>query len=336
MWNRKAISMKQLIDLSKKELLDRIWKAEPRLRKILRDAKHVEEARYILFDYLDRFRRDLHNMKASSPFADLSPVEKRTAGECIRVLSNIMRTENEHLTQASPLHHFYDLARGTEGALDQVTEGFLMEYLALLKGLRGKYGKHSQYHGLPNQQEARHASIERSEQLDAYAVAMRRAFKRYKTGLDTRLVNRRKALKKKILRFFGGTKDDWNNYKWHLKHIIRDPETLSALVALDEEEMEGLRMAKEHHLPFEITPHYLSLFNETGRTFHDQAVRAQVIQSPRYCTNILEHQEAGGEDFMGERWTSPIDGVTRRYPQIIIMKPFNSCPQICVYCQIIP
>ena len=56
-------------------------------------------------------------------------------------------------------------------------------------------------------------------------------------------------------------------------------------------------------------------------------------QSPRYCANILEHQQASGEDFMGERWTSPLDGVTRRYPQIIIMKPFNSCPQICVYCQ---
>jgi len=38
-------------------------------------------------------------------------------------------------------------------------------------------------------------------------------------------------------------------------------------------------------------------------------------------------------DFMGEQATSPIDGITRRYPQIIIMKPFNSCPQICVYCQ---
>ncbi len=325
--------MKHLIDLSKEELIQRIWKAEPRLRKILRDAKHVEEARYILFDYLDRFRRDLYNMKSATPFADLSPVEKRTARECIRVLSNTMRTENEHLTQASPLHHLYDIARGEEGALSRVSEGFLVEYLALLKGLRGKYGKHSHYHELPEPQEARPASIERSEQLDAYAVAMRRAFKRYKTGLDPQLMRRRNGLKKKILRYFGGTKDDWNNYKWHLKHIIRDPETLSALVALNEDETEGLRMAKEHHLPFEITPHYLSLFNEKGRSFHDQAVRAQVIQGPRYCTNLLAHQVVAGEDFMGERWTSPIDGVTRRYPQIIIMKPFNSCPQICVYCQ---
>jgi len=319
--------------MSKRELLNRIWRTEPTFKRILCDAKHVEEARYILFDYLDRFRRDLYNMKSSTPFADLSPVEKRTARECIRVLSNTMRTENEHLTQASPLQHFYDLARAEEGALDRVSEGFLMEYLALLKGLRGTYGKHSHYHDLPDQQEARPASIERSEQLDAYAATMRRAFKRYRTGLDPRLAHRRRDLKKKILRYFEGTTDDWNNYKWHMRHIIRDGETLSALVALDEEEREGLRLAKEHRLPFEITPHYLSLFNEAGRWFHDRAVRAQVIQGPRYCTNILAHQQAGGEDFMGERWTSPLDGVTRRYPQIIIMKPFNSCPQICVYCQ---
>ena len=38
-------------------------------------------------------------------------------------------------------------------------------------------------------------------------------------------------------------------------------------------------------------------------------------------------------DFMDEASTSPIEGVTRRYPQILILKPFDSCPQMCVYCQ---
>ncbi len=28
-----------------------------------------------------------------------------------------------------------------------------------------------------------------------------------------------------------------------------------------------------------------------------------------------------------------MDGITRRYPEIVILKPFNACPQICVYCQ---
>jgi len=36
---------------------------------------------------------------------------------------------------------------------------------------------------------------------------------------------------------------------------------------------------------------------------------------------------------MGEHDTSPVDLVTRRYPRIAILKPFNTCSQICVYCQ---
>ncbi|MBW2562357.1 MAG: KamA family radical SAM protein, partial [Deltaproteobacteria bacterium] len=67
---------------------------------------------------------------------------------------------------------------------------------------------------------------------------MRRSLKRYKTGLDPKLVTRRKRLKKKILRYFGATKENWDNYLWHMKHIIRDVETLSALVTLNDDERE--------------------------------------------------------------------------------------------------
>jgi lysine 2,3-aminomutase len=38
-------------------------------------------------------------------------------------------------------------------------------------------------------------------------------------------------------------------------------------------------------------------------------------------------------DFMGEQDSSPVDLITRRYPMISIIKPFNTCAQICVYCQ---
>jgi len=36
---------------------------------------------------------------------------------------------------------------------------------------------------------------------------------------------------------------------------------------------------------------------------------------------------------MLESETSPIDCVVRRYPGIVILKPCDTCPQICVYCQ---
>jgi lysine 2,3-aminomutase len=38
-------------------------------------------------------------------------------------------------------------------------------------------------------------------------------------------------------------------------------------------------------------------------------------------------------DFMGEHDTSPADLITRRYPEVLIIKPYNSCAQLCVYCQ---
>jgi lysine 2,3-aminomutase len=38
-------------------------------------------------------------------------------------------------------------------------------------------------------------------------------------------------------------------------------------------------------------------------------------------------------DFMGEHDTSPEELITRRYPMISILKPYDTCPQICVYCQ---
>ncbi len=38
-------------------------------------------------------------------------------------------------------------------------------------------------------------------------------------------------------------------------------------------------------------------------------------------------------DFMLETDTPPIDLITRRYPNIVILKPVLTCPQICVYCQ---
>ena len=99
--------MEKVIPLSKKEILERMWQALPKIKSILRDAKHVEEARYVLFDYLDRLKRDAYNMKSDTFFSDLNIVERRNVRECIRVFANTMRTENEYLTNASPLKHLY-------------------------------------------------------------------------------------------------------------------------------------------------------------------------------------------------------------------------------------
>jgi lysine 2,3-aminomutase len=50
---------------------------------------------------------------------------------------------------------------------------------------------------------------------------------------------------------------------------------------------------------------------------------------------MMKHREHATDsfDFMQEHETSPVDLITRRYPQIVILKPYNTCSQICVYCQ---
>ncbi|MBN1276249.1 MAG: KamA family radical SAM protein [Deltaproteobacteria bacterium] len=323
-----------MISMSKAELVERLWKTEPRVESILREAKHVEEARYVLFDYFDRLRRDIYNLKTDTYYFGLSVVEKRIARECIRVLSNIMRTENENLTDTSPIGLLYDIARGKEGAVEKVKEGFLMECLCMFEGIRGKFRRHVHRNEQPEPKTGREAALERSAQLDQRSSVMETFFRRYRSGLNPRIEKKRKELKKDILGYFKAGEDDWQDYRWHMSHIIKDLKVISSLVKLNEDEIEGLRLATERHIPFEITPHYLSLFNKDGVSEHDVAVRAQVIPSVRYANNVLENWESGKDmDFMGEKSTSPIDGITRRYPQIVIIKPFNSCPQICVYCQ---
>ena len=328
--------MKDLIKLSKEELCDRLWELQPRIKAVLIDAKDIEEARYMLFDYFDRLGIDLYSMAPDSPYAGLDVLEKRNARECIRVLSNTISAENEHLTGSSSLELLYNIARDVDKTIDAVNEGFLVEHIELFRGCMGEYGQQSVHHELfvHESKGARELAIERSEELDDYGVMMNKYFTRYKSGVDPELEEKRREFKKEILKYFGGQEEEWQDYRWHMKHSIKNIKTLSSLVALDDDEIEGLRLARKNKFPLAITPHYLSLFNRDGRTDHDRAVRAQVMPSVRYGTNVLDNWERGKDmDFMGEKATSPIKGITRRYPQIVIIKPFNSCPQICVYCQ---
>jgi len=326
--------MKNVIFLSKEELLERLWQADPKIKKILRDSKHIEEARHLLFDYFNYLNRSMFNMKPDTYYSDMNITEKRNARECIRVFSNTVRTENEHLTHASPLQLLYDLAHDPDTALPLASEAFLCEYLAFFRGITGKSGKHSKSQDLFQMKDGREAALLRSAQLDEYAAMIRRFFRRYRTGFDRSVVKRRKSMKKDILAHFGATEEDWRDYMWHLKHIVKNLETLAAIVSLDKDEEAGMKAAKKYGIPVEITPYYLSLFNKDGRTEYDRQIRAQVIPSAAYCRSVAESRAKGFDmDFMGEKSTSPIDGITRRYPEIVILKPFNACPQICVYCQ---
>ncbi len=317
---------------SKKELVAFLWDVDPAIKKILKKSESLRHAREQIFDYLNSLDRHYTSIYADEYFKGLHAIEKNNARECIKVFKNVIRTENERITHFSALHALLNLAKNKQSALDHVDAGFLSEFINLFKGINGKSEKTDDVFILSS--DSAEASLMRSEKLDRYANKMNEYLSRYKSGLEPELISKQNVLKEKILGFFQGTEADWRSYQWHLSHVIREKKTLDSLVSLEDDEREGLEIAERNQIPFEITPYYLSLFDEKGRTRDDQGIRAQVLPSKTYCVNVVENRKRHIDmDFMGERSTNPIEGITRRYPQIVILKPVNVCPQICVYCQ---
>ncbi len=325
-----------ILELGKEELLKLLWSADRRIHRILKNSLTLMDCRNNLFHYLNELVRSYYNIYSDKKFKDLHPLEKVHAKRCVRIIKNSIRTENEKLTGAAPLNILWKLAGGKLHLLEAVTPGFLCEMIFLFLGIKGKlsFYRHAEQtlSLLKVLDESR--GLARSYDLDRYSERINQFLVRYSSGLDHGIIEKNRASKKRIMKYFGSTEQQWNDYRWQLKNIIRNRGTIEALVGLSNQEREGLILAEKHGILFQITPYYLSLFDPEADTGSDSAVRAQVLPGQQYVQSMAKAL-AGGEnlDFMGEAYTSPCDGITRRYAKVLILKAFNSCPQICVYCQ---
>jgi len=322
--------MREEINLSKHEIIDLLFNEDENIKKFFSEALDLNNLRELLFDYLNNTERNYFNIQSHKYSDNTHIIEKNNAKECITVLKNLIRTENEELTGFSALDTLFKIYNQDEKSINEVENGFILEFLFLIRGMNGKFHLNDTEILASNEI----TSEIRCGLLDNYAKQISKNFKKFKKGTDKFNIHNQNKLKNKILEYFSATEQDWQDYKWHLNHIIQDYKTLSELVKLEDDEIQGIHEAENNKIPFQITPHYLTLFNEHGRDKHDMLVRAQVIPSKEYCINVTKNRTQSIDmDFMGEQSTSPIDGITRRYPNIVILKPFDSCPQICVYCQ---
>ncbi len=331
--NKKGI-MQELMEYDNASLLSTLWVSDPKIFNMFLSSNNSHEARDKLFNHLNDIERHLFNIYSDLQFKDKNILERNNAKECIKVFKNILRTENENVTSFSALKMLYKLAK-EKIMPEDVNRGFLMEFISLFKGINCNSGIYTEKE-VPQfvKLTGLEASLERTRVLDNYSSNIKHHLKRYKTGLDTDIIERRQCNKRFISEFFSCQENDWRNYKWQLQHIIYDIDTLTQIVELSHREMRGLQLAEKHNIPFQITPYYLSLFDRKNTRSYDRAIRAQVLPSENYCNGYIKSKESGASlDFMDEKSTSPIKGITRRYPQICILKPFDSCGQICVYCQ---
>ncbi len=158
---------------------------------------------------------------------------------------------------------------------------------------------------------------------------------RYPSGLQPEVIKKREKNRQRILDHLGADMDDWNDHVWQVRNVMLNPEIIGDLIDLTDEEFEAISLAIDQRVPFGITPYYLSLMDHEPSRKWDPAVRAQVIPPLSYVKAVLRSRSdpSSSLDFMKEEQTSPVELVTRRYPMIAIFKPYNTCAQICVYCQ---
>ncbi len=292
-------------------------------------ASSVEEARRLLFSHVSEEQYERCGIAAGS-IVSLPHIVR----DCARAWRSILLVRSENAAGFSTIQALWELTRGRPRP--DLQPGFYAELIHLSLGLEGNVVPHRFEMTEPSAQlTGREAAKRRSNELDNLWAYVENQMLRYEDGLASKAVRRRSKRRAKIQAALGGTKRDFTDWRWQVSHIARDAETLSRLVSLRPAEREAIQKATRGHLPFGITPYYASLFDDDPETGRDRALRAQVIPPMDYVEQMLANRDRRERafDFMNEQNTSPIDLITRRYPAIAILKPYNTCPQICVYCQ---
>jgi lysine 2,3-aminomutase len=309
----------------------RILGPVPQIRDILLADEDLETKR-------DRIRTALAAILVNSyeKTPDLPSLEWVLTHDAVEAWRNLCSRRNESMAEFSFLAYLEALANGRLAANQPAPKaGFFAELDHLVRGIARRTGIYPHQAPAFIKHHGRKAARMRSTDLSRLAKTGRRFMERHPSGLDPEVIRSRSRNKLRILKRFNATDLEWNNWQWHCRHSVRDAGTLASLIRLSDQEYLAVKAANESNVPFGITPYYLTLLDNRHDSPNDYAVRAQVIPSMHYVQSMArERQQACTYmDFMLEQDTSPIEAVTRRYPNIVILKPVLTCPQICVYCQ---
>jgi lysine 2,3-aminomutase len=309
----------------------RILDMVPDIRNILLGDDNLETKR-------DKVRTALNAILVNSyhDTPDMPSLEWVLTHDAVEAWQNLFSQRNASLARFNFPAYLDALANGRLPT-DQAppSSAFFAELDHLVRGIARRTGIYTDHIPAFLKHKGQKAARLRSADLSRMARTGRRFMERYASGLDPNVIRRRSRNKLRILNRFNATELEWNNWSWHCRNIVRDADKLASLVRISDDEYRSVKSALDANVPFGITPYYLTLLDNRPDSHYDKAVRAQVIPSLQYVQSISRAKRQGctSMDFMLENDTSPIDAVTRRYPNVVILKPVLTCPQICVYCQ---
>jgi len=118
--------------------------------------------------------------------------------------------------------------------------------------------------------------------------------------------------------------NDWNDYKWQLRHRVDTLAELETRLDLTDEERAGVLLAGTK-LAMSITPHFFNLIDR-----HNPAcpIRRQVIPRIEEGWNSPEERA----DPCGEDSHMPVPGLVHRYPDRVLFLVTDRCASYCRYC----
>lgn len=123
-------------------------------------------------------------------------------------------------------------------------------------------------------------------------------------------------------RFPGVSEADWRDWRWQLRHALRDEAALAALVDLTPEERRGLALGS---LRTGVTPYYAALMDPAHPAC---PVRRQAIPLG------AEGEASPGDrlDPTGEEPHRPARAVVQKYPDRVLFLVTDTCPVYCRHC----
>jgi len=119
----------------------------------------------------------------------------------------------------------------------------------------------------------------------------------------------------------------WYDWKWQLRHSIRDLESVEELLDIRfGEERRAAYHDTVARFPMSVPPYYLSLINTDS--LDTDPVFLQAFPSP----SELRVVSADIADPLHEDEDSPVPGITHRYPDRVLLLVSNTCAMYCRHC----
>ncbi len=120
------------------------------------------------------------------------------------------------------------------------------------------------------------------------------------------------------------TPEQWNDWRWQVRNRITTLEQLKQVIDLTAEEEEGVRQCLKT-LRMAITPYYATLIDPEDRNC---PIRKQAVPTAQ------ELHRAGADlaDPLHEDVDSPVEGLTHRYPDRVLLLVTDQCSMYCRHC----